>query len=383
MTDDTRRIGTARMPGMVPAGLILLIVGGMFACGIGQASRSQVAERIDGLLSDEYPSDKPGAAVLAARGGSIILKKGFGLADIERKTPATSATVFRLASVTKMIAGMAVLTLAGKGQLALNDPVTKFLPDSPAAWSHITVRHLLSHTAGLPDYLDRPDSMAWARSEHTVTDLIDAFRGKAASFAPGDKAVYSNSNYILLGAILEKVSGVSFGRFVKANIFEPLGMTSTSCEGRFDGIPGLAAAYEPARAPDGQLDWSRLLVARPYTMSALYTAGACVSSIEDLARFHEGLAGGKVVEERALAESFEPARLANGSADAMAAGGWQLDRIAGHRAVMHGGALPGVCTWFLMMPDEDILVILLSNRTPGKPRCGMLAVEIARIVAAN
>jgi CubicO group peptidase (beta-lactamase class C family) len=225
--------------------------------------------------------------------------------------------------------------------------------------------------------------MAWARNEHTVQDLIDAFKDKRSSFAPGQKNVYSNSNYVLLGAIIEKVSGISFGLFVKEKIFGPLGMTRTSCEGRFEDIPGLATAYEPARTPDDQPDWSRLLVARPYTMSALYTAGGCVSSVEDLARFHRGLLSGGVVSRRMLSENFEPARLNNGSAGAMSLGGWQLDTIQGRRAAMRGGALPGVCTWFLMMPDEDMVVILLSNRTPGKPRCGMLAVQIAGIAAGE
>jgi CubicO group peptidase (beta-lactamase class C family) len=351
-------------------------------CATRAADPQQAASRIDRLLSQEYAADEPGAAVLVSRDGTVILKKGYGLANTERKVPVTPETVFRLASVTKMFTGTAILMLAEKNQLALDDPVAKILPASPVS-GQITVRHLLSHTAGLADYLDRPDSMAWARNEHTVQDLIDAFKDKRSSFEPGQKNVYSNSNYVLLGAIIEKVSGVSFGQFVQANLFGPLGMTSTSCEGRFDDIPGLAAAYEPARTLNDQLDWSRLLVARPYTMSALYTAGGCVSSVEDLARFHKGLDSGRVVGRRALSESFEPARLSNGSAGTMSLGGWQLDTIQGRRAAMRGGALPGVCTWFLMIPNEDVVVILLSNRTPGKPRCGMLAVQIAEIAVGG
>jgi CubicO group peptidase (beta-lactamase class C family) len=362
----------------VAAGLCCVVC----ACATRAADPQQAASRIDSLLSREYPPDDPGAAVLVSRGGTVILKKGYGLANTERKVPVTSETVFRLASVTKMFTATAILMLAEKNQLVLDDPVVSILPASPVS-GQITVRHLLSHTAGLADYLDRPDSMAWARSEHTVQDLVSAFKDKRSPFAPGEKNAYSNSNYVLLGAIIEKVSGISFGRFVKANIFGPLNMTSTSCEGRFEDIPGLATAYEPARTSDDQLDWSRLLVARPYTMSALYSAGGCVSSIEDLARFHEGLFRGGIVGRRVLSESLEPARLNNGGAGTMSLGGWQLDTVAGHRAAMSGGALPGVCTWFLTMPDEDVVVILLSNRTPGKPRCGMLAVQIAGIVAGE
>jgi CubicO group peptidase (beta-lactamase class C family) len=114
-------------------------------------------------------------------------------------------------------------------------------------------------------------------------------------------------------------------------------------------------------------------------MSALYAAGGCVSSARDLARFHRALSAGTVIGTPALTMSYAPARLADGSSDRMSAGGWQLDQVAGRRAAMRGGALPGVCTWFLTVADEDLAVILLSNRTPGKPRCGLLAVQAAGI----
>jgi len=375
--------GIANGPGhgVAAAALLVLIAGA--ACSAGQASRGRIAERIDLLLSKEYGGDQPGAAVYVSRGGNVILDKGYGLADTARKAPVTTDTVFRLASLTKMFTATAILMLAGKNQIALDDPVKKFLPEASASWTQIRIKNLLSHTAGLADYLDRPDSVAWAGREYSVPDLLDAFRNKPMSFAPGEKAVYSNSNYILLGAVIERVSGVPFARFVKTNIFELLGMTGTRCDGRFEEAPGLAIAYEPARMPDGGLDWNRLLVARPYTMSSLYTAGACVSSVGDLVRFHDGLARGAVVARRELAESFEPVRLADGSAGTMSAGGWQIDPVLGRRALMRGGALPGVCTWFLMMPEEPILVVLLTNRSPGMPRCGLLAVQIAGIVAGG
>jgi len=365
------------------AALIAAVLLSAWTCGAAAVDSQQAASRIDGLLSQEYPAGEPGAAVLVSRAGNVILKKGYGLADTERNVPATPETVFRLASVTKMFTATAVLMLAEKNRLALDDAVVKILPASPAAWRQITVRHLLSHTSGLADYLDRPDSMAWARNEYTVQDLIDAFKDQPASFAPGEKNVYSNSNYILLGAIIEKLSGVAFSRFVETDLFRPLGMTSTSCGGTWKDVPRLATAYEPARTTGDQLDWSRLLVARPYTMSAVYTAGGCVSSLEDLARFRDALVKGTLIGKRSLADSYEPVRLNDGSSGTMSRGGWQIDKVQGRRALMRLGALPGVCTSFLVMPDEDIAVVLLSNRTPGKPRCGMLAVQIAGIAVGG
>lgn len=374
--------GTRRATaGVVVAGL--LAVAGGIACAAPAADAQQAASRIDNLLSQEYSPGGPGAAVLVSRGGTVILKKGYGLANTEPKVPVTPDTPFRLASVTKMFTGTAILMLVERRQLALDDPMTKILPDSPASWQPITVRHLLSHTAGLGDYLDRPDGVAWAQNDYTVQNLVDAIRDKPAPFPPGEKNVYSNSNYVLLGAIIEKVSGVSFGQFARTHVFEPLGMAGTSCEGRFDDIQRLATAYEPARTSNDQLDWSRLVVARPYTMSALYSAGGCVSSADDLARFAHGLVQGRLIGARTLSDSLSPVRLNDGGAGTMSVGGWQLDTIEGRRAAMRGGALPGVCTWFLMMPDTDVFVVLLSNRTPGKPRCGALAVQIAGIAGGR
>jgi CubicO group peptidase (beta-lactamase class C family) len=120
--------------------------------------------------------------------------------------------------------------LAERGDLALDDPVTRFLPAFPSSGRTITVRHLLSHTSGLADYLDRPNSMAWAAGEHTVQELIDAFKDRPASFAPGQKAAYSNSNYVLLGAIVEKITGRAFGQFVEASLFAPLGSEASAAE---------------------------------------------------------------------------------------------------------------------------------------------------------
>jgi CubicO group peptidase (beta-lactamase class C family) len=123
--------------------------------------------------------------------------------------------------------------------------------------------------------------MEWASHDYAVQDLIDAFKDRPPSFSPGEKNAYSNSNYILLGAIIEKVSGLTFGRFVETSVFGPLGMKSTFCGGVLQDVPRLATAYEPARTAGDQLDWSRLLVARPHTLSSVYAAGGCVSSVPD------------------------------------------------------------------------------------------------------
>jgi len=174
---------------------------------------------------------------------------------------------------------------------------------------------------------------------------------------------------------------VPFDRFVETSIFAPLGMTATACGSSVRDLSRLATAYEPARTADDQLDWNHLLVARPYSFSSVYAVGSCVSSLRDLARFHDALSGGRLLGPAEAARSLRPAALRVGVAPTMSEGGWQLDTVGGRRAAMRGGALPGVCTWFLTMPDDEVSVILLSNRTPEKPRCGALAVQVAGLAA--
>lgn len=379
--DHVRPSGVMLLSGLLCMALAGLVVS-LGAWSEALPLPADTAARIDGILSAEYPTGEPGAAVLISRDGKVILKKGYGLADIERKAPAMPDTVFRIASVTKIFTATAILTLAEQGKLDLKDPVAKYFPGRPADRG-IAVWHLLTHTSGLADYLDRPDFMDWVRHEYTVEQLIDSFKERAASFSPGAKNVYCNSNYILLGAIVEKLSGRGFGEFVKANIFDPLGMRSTSCAGSLKDVPRLATAYEPARTADDKPDWSRFLIARPYTMRALYAAGGCLSSVEDLSRFNEALLRGKLLRKESLAYSFKPVALNDGTLVNTGQGGWQLDKINGRRAAMRGGSMPGACTWLITMPDDDVAVILLSNRTPGKPRCGMLAVKLAQIATGD
>ena len=381
------RLMMACAVGVVAAGSWAVAVGGAHARGAAEAGQAVPggltgpAASIDRLLSEAYPPGEPGAAVRVAKAGVVLLEKGYGFADVGRKLPATPENVFRLASVTKAFTGTAVLMLAERGAIALDDPVTKHLPSSPPAWRDVTVRHLLSHTSGLPNYLDRPNSMEWAAREYPVQQLIDSFKDWPAVFAPGERSAYSNSNYVLLGAIIEKVSGVPFDRFVETSVFAPLGMTATACGSSVKDLSRLATAYEPARTPDDQLDWGRLLVARPVQL----LLGLCGGQLRVVAPGSRPLSRRPCCGTADRRGRGDPQPRARGSACGRGANDVGR-RVAarhdgGRRAAMRGGALPGVCTWFLTMPDEDVSVILLSNRTPGKPRCGMLAVQLAGLAA--
>jgi len=380
---DALRRPRAPLVVMTRAAALSLLFAALGAVQTDRPQHSAAIATIDSLLAATYPASGPGAAVLVARGGRVLLRKGYGLANVERGVAVAPETVFRIASVTKVFAATAVLMLTDEGRIALDSPAATYLPDYPAAGRGITVRHLLSHSAGLPEYLDRPDVFAFVGQERPVLDLVASFRDRPPVFAPGERDAYSNSNYILLGASLEHVAGVGFGELVRTRIFEPLGMRSTACVAPLAGVAGLAEAYEPERTGAGQPDWSRLVVARPYTMSALHAAGGCVSSLDDLFRFHEALLGGRLLRAETLAYSLAPVRLTGGREGGTSNAGWQLDRVAGRRAVMKGGSLPGVCTWLLTMPDDSLAIVLLTNRSAGQPRCGMLAVRLAGIAVGQ
>lgn len=349
----------------------------------GRAQSEDASGRIDRLLAGRYAADAPGAAVLVARKGTVILRKGYGLANLEHGIAVSPQTVFRLASVSKVFTAAAILVLAEQGRLRLDDPASKYVSDYPWKKGIPAVRDLLGHTSGIHDYLDRPDNMRWVRGEYTVQDLIDSFKDRDPDFFPGERMAYSNSNYILLGAILEKVTGQPLPAAILDLVLRPAGLKQTYYDGELTPIPGRAAAYEPLRTKDDALDWTEFRNARYYSMSCLYASGGYLSTVDDLYAFYRGLADGTLLGRDMFSRSLEPVPLAGGKTAGGSVGGWQIDRVDGRTVHMKGGALPGVCTWMLFLPDEDLCVILLSNRSAGEPRCGQVALDIARLALSS
>jgi D-alanyl-D-alanine carboxypeptidase len=356
----------------------LLVIACFQGAILGHTDEEDAAQRIDRLLAGRYAVDAPGAAVLVARKGTVILRKGYGLANLEQGIAVSPQAVFRLASVSKVFTAAAVLILAEKGRLGLDEPASKYIADYPWKKGVPALRALLGHTSGIHDYLDRPDNMRWVRGEYTVKELIDSFKDRDPDFAPGVQMAYSNSNYILLGAILEKVTGQPLSAAVRDLVLQPLGLKQTFYDGELTLIPGRVAAYEPFRTKDDVPDWTRFRNARYYTMSSLYASGGYLSTVDDLYAFYRGLADGKLFSREMFSRSLEPVPVAGGKTAGGSVGGWQIDRVDGRTAYVKGGALPGVCTWMLFLPDEDLCVILLSNRSAGEPRCGQVALEVAK-----
>jgi CubicO group peptidase (beta-lactamase class C family) len=210
---------------------------------LAAASPDAVAA-IDRIFAEAYPANGPGAAVLVVQDGKDVLRKGYGMAELELGVPISPDMVLRIGSVTKEFTSACVLKVAEEGRLALDDPIGKYLPDFPTKGRRITIEQLLTHTSGIHSYTDMPTWRDRMREDWTLAELEAFFRDAPFDFEPGTKWHYDNSGYVLLGAILEKVTGRPYAELVAEMIFRPLGMTSTRYDRDAPIIPGRVAGYQ-------------------------------------------------------------------------------------------------------------------------------------------
>jgi CubicO group peptidase (beta-lactamase class C family) len=307
------------------------------------------------VIEAAWPADGPGGAALVARGDEVLYLGARGVADLEHRVPLDPEMVFRIGSITKQFTAVATLMLAERGKLSLDDPLTKLLPDYPEAGAQVTVRHLLTHTSGIFSYTSIPGYMATGiREDVGVAELIDRFKDLPPAFPPGERFAYNNSGYVLLGAIIERVSGVDYATFVENEIFEPLGMQG-SCYGHDERIvAGRVSGYQVA---DGEVRNAPYL-----SMTQPYAAGSLMSTAGDLLRWNTALFGGEVIGAEWLRRMTTPATLDDGEETTYGLGLW-IREIRGRRALRHGGGIYGFDTHVVYLPAEEVFVAVLSNRT--------------------
>ena len=237
-------------------------------------SPQEITLRVEEYMNAAMRINRFSGAVLLARDGQPIVSRGYGMANLEHGVANTPQTVFRLGSVTKQFTALAIVLLQERGKLSVNDPICKYLSDCPQAWQPITIKNLLTHTAGIPNYTEFPDFMKTAAAETTAAELTNRFRDKPLQFALGEKYAYSNSGYFLLGMIIERASGKAYADFLQENIFAPLGMKNSGYDNPVRIINHRAAGYALTR--DGFMN------AAPISMSTAYAAGALYSTVGDL-----------------------------------------------------------------------------------------------------
>lgn len=319
---------------------------------------------VDGYLQPLMEAGGFSGAVLLARGGQVLLCKGYGLANAELGVLNTPRTKFQIASISKSFTAAAVLLLEERGRLALNDPLTNYVPDFVAG-GRITIHHLLAHTSGIPDVNGFPDYDRQSRFPQTLETIVSWFKNRPLAFAPGERYQYSNSNYNLLAFIIEKVSGRSYGAFLKENIFDPLGMRDT-------GHPASATALLPERASGSVPAGADGIENAPYLDWTIKTGnGSLYSTVEDLYRWDRALRTDAILSRASLEKAF--------SEQAPGVGyGWFIGRHLGRRVVYGNGRSPGFTSYLSRFLDEDACLVILSNNYAPVPH--LIAKDLAAIL---
>ncbi len=268
---------------------------------LATTAAADTAEQLDAIASAAYPPNEPGASVLVTKDGAVLLRKAYGLADVELQVPIAPEMVFRIGSVTKQFTAAAVLLLEQEGKLSIGDDIRKYLPDYPTEGHTITIEHLLTHTSGIRSYTDISSFSDRMREDMTVGEIIDLFKDEPLAFEPGDKFAYNNSGYILLGAIIEKVTGKSYEAFLRERIFDPLGMEHTSYGERSKIVPDRARGYDGRNGRFGNAAY--------LSMTLPFSAGALLSTVDDLGKWDQALYSNRLLSPDSLDKWWKPFRL--------------------------------------------------------------------------
>jgi len=346
----------------------LIVAAGMVVgCGFLLAQGGDLVvkkNRMDVVAKSYTPENAFMGTVLVVDGDTVLLDKGYGMASLEWSIPNAPDVKFRLGSLTKQFTATLVLLLQQDGKLKIEDPVSKYLPDSPKTWEKITLANLLGHTSGIPNFTDLKEFGVWRMSPHTLTEELAFFRDKPLDFEPGSKFAYSNSNYEVLGAVIEKVSGKSYGELLQERIFEPLGMRDSGLDADELVLAKRAEGYRPGK--------KGLEVARSESMTVPWAAGSIYSTTGDLLKWERGLFGGKVLSEASLKAMTTAGKGGYGL-------GVFVSEHGGLKVMEHGGGIEGFNTHLAYVPEKRIAVVVLSNvngTAPGAMGAQLLDVAL-------
>lgn len=349
-----------------------------------QVSSNQISShQVDGIFSALKSDNAPGAAVLVVRNGQTVFHRGYGVGDLRTLRPIDDKTNFRLASFTKQFTAASIMLLARDGKLHYDDHLTDFFPQFPAYGKSITVRNLLNHTSGLPDYEDILMARYPNVPEEQIPQIHDAEvlklleQQSSGKFAPGSKWEYSNSGYAVLAMIVEKVSGKSFGEFLHERIFVPLKMSNTlAYEKGKNEVPRRAYGHSLSEKT-GKGRW---METDQSPTSAVLGDGGIYSSLDDLAKWDRALREYTLLSQAEMQPALTPVQLTGDSAKTAEAYpsygfGWFLAPFRGHKRMWHDGETVGFRTTIQRFPDDQLTIIVLANRTDINPE--ELALKVA------
>ncbi|MHA7842899.1 MAG: serine hydrolase [Winogradskyella sp.] len=317
------------------------------------AQNQNLTQQFDDIVAQYYnDNNAPGATVLVAKNGKAIYRKAVGKSNLELDVDMIPENVFMLASITKQFTAVSILMLEEQGKLSLDDTITKFIPDYPTHGKTITVHHLLNHTSGIKSYTSIGDLRQVARQDKTLNELIDYFKNEPMDFDPGEDYSYNNSGYVLLGKIIEVVSGENYADFIHNHIFQPLGMNASQYGSNTKLIKNRAMPYE--EADNGYVNASYL------SMSIPHAAGALTSTIDDMLKWQNALTSNTLIKNSTLQKAINGSNLNNGEHIAYGYGLSELT-FKGSKGYTHSGGIFGTSTDGIYFIEEDVYVIGLSN----------------------
>lgn len=349
----------------------------LFGVGCGDSGPARktagtAAAQIDALLSQSFTAGTPGGVVLAVHRGEVVFRKAYGSAQIELGVPMQPEHVFRLGSITKQFTAVAILQLLEAGKLKLDDDITKYVPILQTSGHQITLEHLLNHTSGLPNITDQPAWQSTIREALSLQEQLAFINDKPALFAPGTDWAYSNTGYRLLGEVVEQVSGQTYEHYVQERIFKPAGMTHSALD--------VARRVTPLRAAGYSADKDGIVLNVDFaSMAQPHGAGALMSNVDDLRKWHDALSAGKLISRDLLQRAHTSVRLADGR-DTSCGFGWHVSFTAGHRTIEHSGGTYGFHTHALSLPDAELFVVALFNSDRPKLSPVVVCTQIAEII---
>jgi CubicO group peptidase (beta-lactamase class C family) len=328
----------------------LLALAGVAFWLVLPANQAAQADGVDNYIKNQMERHRiPGVALKVIQDGKTAKTAAYGLANLELNVPVSPETVFEIGSITKQFTAAGILLLAQEGKLSVDDNISKYLSDTPEAWKNVTIRHLLTHTSGIKSYTGLDGFQLWRHL--TQVQFIQAIGAQPMEFQPGQSWKYCNTGFNLLGYIIENVSGMNYWDFMSRRIFQPLGMLATTNRLPSLIIPRRAAGYEQT---------NHVWINRDYDLTDVFSAGAIVSTVGDLAKWNASLDGEGLLKAASKEQMWSPVRLNDGKTRNYGFG-WSFGEVEGHKNIGHSGSTSGFSASIQRFPDDKLAVIILTN----------------------
>ncbi len=336
-----------------------------------QGYTQNLESEIDSLLNEKYSANSTGGVYLISKGGEEIYKKAFGLSNLELNIPMKTNNVFEIGSITKQFTAISIMILMEKGKIDVNHALSTYIPNYPKG-DIITIHHLLTHTSGISDFTKVKGLNKIAKEDLTTEEMVSFFKNAPMEFQPGEQFQYNNAGYILLGYVIELISGKSYESFVTEEIFEKLNMNNSYYASHQSIIPNRASGYNEQN--------NRLVNRRYISFSVPFSSGSIMSTVDDMLKWQEGIKNFLLISLESTKKVFNNYSLLDGSQTNYGYG-WHLKSLNDLRSYEHGGAIFGFKSMGVYLPDNDIYVIALTNCWCNSPT--QITREIAKLVSKS